>query len=47
MKTQPPLKLINVTRSAVDGTLPPDESTLQQLITEKISKIITREYNNT
>jgi hypothetical protein len=37
---QPPLKLINITKKN-------DKPTLQTQITEKISKIITREYNNT
>jgi hypothetical protein len=42
MKSQnqkPPLKLINITQTA-------DKSDLQTQITQKISKIITTEYNN-
>jgi hypothetical protein len=39
MKKQEPIKLINVTKTE-------DKSALQKLITEKISRIISAEYNN-
>lgn len=35
----PPIKIINITQTT-------DESALQKLITEKISRIITVEFNN-
>ena len=40
MKKQEQLKLINITRNS-------DKATMQKKITEKLSKIITNEYNNT
>jgi len=39
MKTQEPIKLINVVKNK-------DKAVLQKLITEKISRVISAEYNN-
>jgi len=39
MKKQEPIKLINVTQNK-------DKAVLQKLITEKISRVISTEYNN-
>jgi hypothetical protein len=40
MKQKEPLKIINITQNK-------DHSTLRKLITEKLSKIISAEHNNT